>query len=192
MCFVARNGFNDEHVPTRAQLNFLKGMVHGALGDGASNGEEFCVRTGWIVRNLPNALANADDLIDVGWVRYAQGEVNDVPYSDFTLEDGAVEWVITNLGLFGDRGGVGSDDADAAWLAANPFKPRAMSNPGRNGFKASVKTTTTYVRQFSYTPAEAKLAHTEVYQMEARGFLSERSSAAIRAHITRRIQQIAA
>ena len=188
MCMIDWNDFDRTFNPTLRQINFITGLIVGSREAHPGNEQEFAVDARWIVRELPNHVGNLDALMGAGYLLCISEQFDGMV--TYALTESAVEWC-EQTGIIpatSHEERFGSDD----WVEALTFDRKSQSNPGRNGFKASVKNTTEVVKQISYTPDEAKAAHREIARMESSGAITERSAAAYRAHVTRRIARIAA
>lgn len=177
-------------VPTPTHVNFIKGLIYGALSDegSADGGGEYQLNHGWVFENLPNTRRNIDDLIGAGFVDHSEGgAADDGVYHSYGLTDPAVDWAIKNLGLPAPRFDGTQGQAEKVWLANVVFVrkgERSATNVDPGLWMA--RSTSRYVSRTNFTPEQAMQAHGSILRDVASGEINKRSAAAYKAHVTRR------
>lgn len=186
MCVIDEAHFDPKFVPSPDHISFLKGIMYGSHREAPGDGREFAVMSGWIANELPRPRANLEDLMDAGYVLCVSEQFDGAVH--YALTGDAIAWCVENGIIPGHE----ERDASSDWVDALTFDRKRRRIPGlRRSFKPTVKTTSECVKQISYTPEEAAVAHEDIEAMMTQGHISERSASAFKAHITRRIQQIA-
>lgn len=191
MRFSAADTVDPTFVANAKQINAIKGLIIGCVEDpftdGGNGPGHFELGWGWIANNISAENARVDELLNAGIIwqrRWAEGD-----YSfGFTRE--GHQWIAKHFDFPFHEGLEARSDKAVLWasILRETFVPKG---PKRVGASMTAKTTTTWVKQISYTPDEALSAIMDAHLAARSGKLPVHSLPAIKAHITRRTVQAA-